>query len=390
MTAKLKQKFTSLFIKQPLYIRVIIVLTVSIFLPLYITIPVILAAFAFFLHSKACRKAIMNTPHVILLAFTSFLLLATPLVFKNYCGFACGLLFIIYIIFEISISSVMTEKLLRLLCGICCAMSVICFAAAVVEKAFNLQTRAEAFTYNANFYGYIVELVILICFYQFIRTKKPMYLLIAAANVCAIFLADCRSAWSGLLAGLIVLFAVLKMRKSLISLLSISVTVITVIFINPCLFPRHNDIGATTLNRFHIWNQAFTDFLHHPVFGRGLLALYQVSHNIVTPHAHNILLDFLECTGIVGTAVLIFFFVVIIRQLSSSFKLGDTQTKRCVALCWSIIAATIAHGVTDMPVMGIHTGLFFIIMLAMRPKLVTAAGVEINEAEGFSNSDETK
>lgn len=390
MTEKLRQKFSLLFVKQPLYIKIIIILTISIFLPLFITIPVIIASFVFFLCNKASRKAILDTPYVTLLALMSVLLLATPLVFKNYYGFACGILLIIFFVFEISINYVMTEKLFRLLCDICCAMSVICFAVAVIEKAFNLQIRVEAFTYNANFYGYIVELVILNCFYGFIRTKKPIYLLIAAVNVSAVFLADCRSAWSGLLAGLIVLFAILKMRKSLITLLSISVTVVTVVYLNPSLFPRHNDIGSTTLNRFHIWNQAFNDFIHHPVFGRGLLAMYQVSHNIVTPHAHNLLLDLLECTGIVGTAVIIFFFVIIIRQLSASFRLGDRNTKRCVAICWSIIAATLAHGITDMPVMGVHTGLFFFLILAMRPKLVTTAGAEIDETEGFSNSGEIK
>ncbi len=110
------------------------------------------------------------------------------------------------------------------------------------------------------------------------------------------------------------------------------------------------------------------------------MAFYQVSGNIVTPHAHNILLDTLECDGIIGTAIIIFFFVIIIRQLIASYKSNIPEFKASAVLCCSIITATLVHGITDMPIMGINTGLFFFLLLAFRPK----------SACGFDSGDQKK
>lgn len=369
MTAKFLKGLYADVARQPLQILFILALTISVFLPLYITVPVAIAAFVYFVRDKKKRKAVASAPFFALLAVLSALLLVVPLVYRNYYGFGCGILFIIYMGIDLFSSTVMTEGLFNRICSICCAMSVVCAAAAVVEKVFGFQTRSMAFTYNANFYGYLIELVVVICFYKLVQTKNPWYLAIVAVNVGALFLSDCRSAWSGIFAGLLVLFIMLGRKKSLAGLLILTAVVALAIFIEPSLFPRHSDISPTISNRVSIWTGALRDFAAHPIFGRGLLAYYQVTGNPVTPHAHNILLDLLECTGVVGTGIVIFFFVRIIRQFVDAYRRGGESTRACVALCAGIIAATLAHGVTDMPVMGVQTGLFFFLMLSLRPRL---------------------
>jgi Lipid A core - O-antigen ligase and related enzymes len=368
MSSKLKENFRSSFWEQPLQIKILFILAFSIFLPFFITVPLVMASVVYFFCRKKLRAAILSAPNIRLYGILGLLLLATPLFYKNYDGFGCGILLILYFIVALTAESVMSVRLRERLCDLLCAGSLLAFAAAVIEKLFTPGARVTALSYNANFYGYLAEIVILICFYRLAGTKKPAYLLIVAANVCGIFLADCRSAWSGLLVGFIVLFAVLKMRKSLIGVIALAAVIIGAMLVDHSFFPRHGDIGATTLDRFRIWSTAFHDFLQHPIFGRGLLAMYQVTGNFFTPHAHNIPLDLLECTGVAGTGIIVFFFIVIIRQLAASYKSGGGPERAGVALCWSVIAATLAHGVTDMPIMGVHTGLLFLLILAMRPK----------------------
>jgi O-antigen ligase len=115
---------------------------------------------------------------------------------------------------------------------------------------------------------------------------------------------------------------------------------------------------------------AFTDFLKHPFFGRGLLAHYQLTGNKITPHAHNIYLDMLESTGIFGTSAIIFIFSFFARQLLQAYRQGDESVKARVALCGSAIAATMVHGITDAPIVGFQTGMMFALLLSMCPKPV--------------------
>ena len=368
MRLKLKETFDAAFGEQPLQIKLIMVLAFSVFLPFFITVPVAIASVVCFFCIKKCRADIFHTPHLWLFCLLGFLLLTTPLIYRNFYGFGCGVLFSLYLVVVLVSGNVMTAALRDRLCDLFCTGSVVSFAAAVLEKLFLPGARVTALSYNANFYGYLCEILIIICLYRFVRTGKKAYLAVAAANILGIFLCDCRSAWSGLLVGLIVLFAVMKMRKSLIGVISLGAAIIGTMLINHSFFPRHGDIASTTQDRFRIWSTAFHDFLLHPIFGRGFLAMYQVTGNIVTPHAHNILLDLLECTGIVGTGIIIFFFIIIIRNLAAAYRTNADQNRAGVALCWSVIAATLAHGVTDIPIMGVQTGLLFLLIFSMRPK----------------------
>lgn len=367
MLVKQCRTLISDFNGQPNYIKFIFILTVSIFLPIYITIPATIAACIFFLRYDSKFKVILNAPYIKLFALLGILLLAVPLFYKNYYGFACGILFDIFLIVQFYINKIMNQKLFDSICTVCCSMSLFCAAVAFIEKIFNIQTRVTALTYNSNFYAYLIELTVLICFYEFVKTKKPLYLLMIAANIAALILSDCRSAWTAIFAGLLVFSIILKKKGTIISLFSIAAGIAVAILLDHSLFPRYGIMGASTANRVYIWKNAFNDFLNHPIFGRGLLAFYQVSGNVITPHAHSIFIDLLECTGIVGTAIIIFAFILIIKKLVYSFKHGNEQMKFRVALFSGIVAATLIHGITDTPIMGIQTGLYFFIVLSFRP-----------------------
>ena len=367
MIEELKKGFDSYFIQQPLYVKLILILTISIFLPFYITIPVIFTVGIFFISDKDRLTAILNVPYVTLYVFLSLLLLVVPLIYKNYCGFACGILLIIFFILESYLSNVMTDKLFDWICNLCCVMSFFCAMIAIAERVLNLQDRVTALTNNANYYGYMIELMVLICFYKFIATKKPVFFIIIAADIAALIFTQCRSAWTALLVGLFILSWILKKKKTIMILVIITVALAVAIYFDPSLVPRDSILDLSLTNRIYIWSQAFKDFLRNPLFGRGLLAYYQISGS--TAHAHNVLIDSLESTGIVGTAVFCVLVGSVIKELVNSWKSGNEQIRARVALCGGVIGATLIHGITDTPIMGFQTGLFFFLILSLRPKI---------------------
>jgi len=374
MFENVKTWFDINYKQQPIQVRWIMILTVSIFLPVYITVPVAVAIFVMMMRSDLMPRVINKTQHVRLLAVLGFLLLATPLIYHNYYGFACALLLCVYLVIQIYINYLMTGKLFDMLCSLICAISLICVFIAFAEKLLVIQDRVMALTYNPNFYAYMIEIIVLVCFYKFISTEKPIYILIFVANIAALLFTGCRSAWPAIIIGLLVFSMVMKKKNLMFILLLLGAAFVVAIKFEPTLLPRFDILDPYIANRLDIWEKALADFAQHPIFGRGLLGFYQLSHNNpYTPHAHNILFDLLQCTGLVGTGIFAFFLGTGIKQMAGAYRMGNEQIKARVALCSAVLAATLTHGITDMPIMGVHTGLLFIFIISLRPILAYEA-----------------
>jgi hypothetical protein len=95
MLDKVKKGYELHFKQQPLYIKYILLLTVSVFLPLYVTVPVILAAGGYFILNSGISVRQTKSPYFMLYALLGIIALAVPLVYKNYPGFGCGILMIL-------------------------------------------------------------------------------------------------------------------------------------------------------------------------------------------------------------------------------------------------------------------------------------------------------
>ena len=366
-----KDRFDIYFIKQPLPIRLLLILTVSIFFPLYITIPIVVTVCIFIIRDDEMRKSILVAPDLMLYAFMGLLLLVVPLIYNNYVGFFCGILVIMFFVLEFYIRRVMTKDLFNTICTLCCGMSLFCAAIAAAEKLFGIQIRVDALTGNANYYAYLIELMVIICFYKFVTTKKLAYIFIFAVNIAALILTGCRSAWLALLIGLLIFSLIQKNKTAFIVLTAISLTLAAAIYFNPDILPRYDDLDFSLIDRLTIWRKALADFFAHPFFGRGLFAYSQISGSEIQPHAHNIFIECLESTGIVGTSIAVLYIGSVLRDLAVSWKSGNEKIKARVALCAGLIAATFTHGITDAPIMGAQTGLFFILALSLRPRVTS-------------------
>jgi O-antigen ligase len=176
-----------------------------------------------------------------------------------------------------------------------------------------------------------------------------------------------------MLIGLFVFSRILKYKKMTRLLYVLAAVIAVALYFDPHIVPRYDILGDSMTDRFHIWSASFRDFLNNPVFGRGLLAFFQVSGNRITPHAHNLYIDLLESFGITGTAVFLIFFFTVVKQLVIAFKYGGEKEKLHAALSSAVLVVTLVHGLVDTPIMGFQTGLFLTLLLALRPKVVFSA-----------------
>ena len=92
----------------------------------------------------------------------------------------------------------------------------------------------------------------------------------------------------------------------------------------------NNDESAyRAVNRFPIWSDALSKFKQNPILGAG----YGVTYYHKNPkknhvHPHNILLQFLAETGIVGFSIFILFIMLVIKKAIRNYKLlGDNEDK---------------------------------------------------------------
>ncbi|MDR3644924.1 MAG: O-antigen ligase family protein [Clostridia bacterium] len=387
MIAQLYKKH---FSSQPAGVRLVLLVTISIFLPLYATAAAIIASSVYILRRHQRRAALNASPYLHIAHVLWLLLLVVPLIYRNYIGFLCGAATILIFIIALYIKPFASVSLLNRVCDLCCVMSLFEAVTAVVERflapllgpqsvlpldlllgreAVLAQfSRVSGVSYNPNFYAFIMEFIVVIAFYRLLTGRHPVfYIAVAAVNTAVIFLTDCRSAWAALFVGLLVLFALFKKKGGLIGLAAAVVAFGAAISLFPALLPRVTDVGRTTAIRMAIWKGAFADFLRHPVFGRGLLAYYQVTGVFITPHAHNIPLDLLECTGIVGFLLIIVYLVLALTEIVRASRSGGDPARAACALCFGCLTVTMVHGITDMPLMGLQTGMLFFLVMALRP-----------------------
>jgi len=369
---------------QHISIRLTILLAASIFLPLYLTIPAIIYVSISFLRLKDEFALNIRSPYKAMLMLLEAILLIVPLLHRNYWGFCCGIALILILILEINISRIMTGRLFDRICDLIYGFGIVNAAVAIFQKAAGLQERVTAFTNNANYYAYMIEFIVILCFYRYVKTKKPMALIALAANLAALAFTGSRSAWIGLLIGLAAFCRILQLKKYHRVLVVLILVLGAAVYFYPSLLPRYSILDDSLTDRFRIWSGALKDFIRNPLFGRGLLAYYQITGSKITPHAHCLYLDLLESTGLIGTALVFCIFLTIVKQLVLAYRFGNRKARERVALCGAMIAATLVHGFTDTPIIGFQTGMLFALVLSIRPKCSSEALYEHKNKRGYA------
>lgn len=356
--------------------NILYILVVSVFLP-YVFTGIILVSMAIYLciSPKTNRRIFVHKGSRWLILF--FLeILIVPVVYKNWIGLAAGFGLICILILGLFARSAMTIRIYERMLNIACLASVPVGVVAIIERIC-LQVlhddldsyRCISVFFNANYFATVVATVIIICAYKVgsHQGHRLLYFSIAAFNMISAYLSGSLFVWVEIFIGVALVFFLMRKHEMLSGLLLGGGLFCFMLYFAPgLLLPRLTESPLTTERRLDIWSTAVKAFFKTPLFGEGAMTYYHVYQNYEgsypTTHAHNLYLDPLLSFGLVGTALLMIYVVSYMRTLIHCLK-SRSDEKITVLIC-AVIAAALIHGVTDLTLFWIQTGLFFVLVLS--------------------------
>ena len=414
MTAKIKYKFTRALQRWSDFStdeRIITLCVIALFLPYFlVAIPGLFAVFRALLCSNVRRRmTAVSSSGYIYAALPIFVLPAV--VFRNWFGLFGGVVLWLMLIFMLYLFSVMRRRFYNNIIDLMLILSMTSMFIAIVSKfVYNYfgvalyhfvfgkhgtmlyssfdgsghffgflfdSVRTASVFWNPNYYGYMLELFVILALYRFEKRHSPWYLMILFANIGSILLCDCRTAWVAL--GTALLFYAVHYKhnvKWVVVTMLITVSVVIIILLVPMFSGRlaSNLINYDVDKRSKIWSDAIHWIKHQPVFGYGMDAYHKICYDTHEPrirwHAHNIILNVLLDFGVAGLAYFSAMIGRIIKVLNKpQFCVVFSQIRSLIMVAG---LATLIHGVTDVPVLGVQSALGLIF-------IVSGCSVERNE-----------
>lgn len=356
------------------YTNIIILTVASIFLP-YIFAGIFLAGFGIYLViNPKTRKMILSqrNSRYIILFFTFYLLEA--LLFRNWFGVGAGIGLILAIMIGYFQRSFMTAELYERILTLVCILSIISSSCAITQK-FVISALDDYYSYNRisamflhpNYFGTITATVIIICAYKILTNEalKWMYWFIGIMNVISIYLSESMFAWVEVFVGVTVLLLIMKKLRLLVLWACAGAFAgFLILVLNVELIPRLSDAGETLGMRVQIWDFAVKKILESPLLGHGAMSCAFLSYKegSLIPHTHNLLLDNLMNYGIVGSVLIVLYFIrYYIKVMKRCFK---EKKPMVMSLILAVSAAALVHGLTDVTLFWIQTLPLFIFILS--------------------------
>ncbi|MDD7281947.1 O-antigen ligase family protein [Floccifex sp.] len=233
---------------------------------------------------------------------------------------------------------------------------------------FNSPKRRISSTFlNANYYAMMLEFLITCCMFRFVQVKKwkekAIYVVIGLFDFFMLYLTGCRAALLPFVVMVpVFLFFSKEYKWSILSIICI-VLAIGIIIYDPSLIPRVDDL-KTVGSRFKIWSCAWMAIKDHPIFGLGPFGYsvaYKIYNGHVAPHAHNIYIDSVLSYGIVGVILIGLAIKQIGKDCLRLYKWKENE--EYFALCVATIIIVLIHGIMDVTLMNLCTGVFILLMM---------------------------
>lgn len=384
MTAKIKYKFGKMkarWWELSADEKIITVCAISLFLPYQlIAVPGLFAVLRALLNRRVRQR--MTNVSASEYVYVSLPIFTFPaLVFHNWFGLMGGVVLWLMLVFMLYLFTVMTVRFYNNIIDLMLLLSVgaMLFGAAdkFVFHCFIFEGRTASVFFNANYYGFMLELFVIMALYRFERWHSAWYLIILFANLGSIMLCDCRTAWAALAVALF-FYAVHYKHDVKWVVITMLVTVSVVILL--LLVPVFSDRMASEIidydvdKRSQIWGTAIEWIRRQPIFGYGMNSFREICIRThakrIRWHAHNIILNVMLDYGVVGLA----YFSCMIGKIVSVLNKPQFCVSYGMIRTLIMIAglATLIHGVTDVPVLGVQTALGLIFV-------VSGCSVERNE-----------
>lgn len=313
-------------------------------------------------------------PHAIWFYSFAVLAVAVGTIYSHFQGIVVFELLILLFLLGFYSQSIMTEKLRCDMFKVISVGSIVVAAAAFVQKIICLTFRSTSFFYNANYYAYVCEILIVILIYALYKYgSNPLFLAAVVSNFCGILASGCRTAWLAVFFGILVVMICLKKYHHILVLLGVGIIIgLGIYFIPQLIFPRYINFYSDESLRMLIWKTTIGYIKQHPLFGQGMFTYFLISTGRAhDTHAHNLFLDLILNFGIVGTAIITTFFVLVVQDLIKGLRKNAP-----FAMALGIIAASFVHGFTDVPFIGLQSGAMFILMFSL-------AGLYSNKSENI-------
>lgn len=361
--------------------RMIALCAVALFLPYQmVAVPGLLTVFRALFDPEVRHK--MNDVSFSEYVYGSVLIFTLPAIaFRNWFGLMGGVVLWLMLVFMLYLFTVMTVRFYNNLIDLMLILSMGAMAFGVLDKFvlhwFIFEGRTSSVFFNANYYGYMLELFVIMALYRFENRHSVGYLIILFANLGSILLCDCRTAWVALAVAL-TFYAVHYKRdvKWVMVIMLVTILSVMVVLGVPMFSGRmESEVLDKDVNkRYQIWLTSYEWIGKQPLFGYGMNSFREICIRTqakrIRWHSHNLILNVLLDFGVVGLA----YFSCMAGKIVSVIN----KPQYCVSygmirkLIMVATLATLIHGVTDVPVLGVQTALALIF-------IISGCSVERNE-----------
>ena len=369
---KIKNYFGALkreFLEYSFEEKLLFLNSISIFLPFFLSAVPLLITVIISLVRKDTRNrvfAVSNWKAFMLFGIIAFI---SPILNGNLIGIGGGLFILVLIVFSFLARAFMNEKLWERITENICLLSVLSFVIGLIDYIVRYTPDSEHRTastfFNANYYAFIVEIIVVLCVYKI--TKNPdrwyKYLAIALINCSAILICKTRTALVAIFIGVIAYFFFSKKWKIVGAVSAFILVLAAATIIAPEVFlPRYETFFWSLNDRFEIWKTAVNGLGYRPLFGQGLWAywrLYDMFGGRFAVNAHCIWLDTFLSVGIVGTVFVFYYFI---RATVSGVKKLNNPEK---AVLLALILTVLSHCTIDLAITGVETSIMAMLIYSI-------------------------
>lgn len=350
----------------------VLVLTVSIFAPFYVSMVCVIGIALMTMLNCKKRVRAFEAPYTkFLFVFltSAFFVAAT---YGNDIGMVYSILMYAIAGCALYVRSVMTRSLFNDAMDLACVGSIWCLFIALYQKASAFTAapgyRPVSVFDNANYYGMIIEFVVLIALYRIFTNPDlaAFYFTVIGLNLIGLYLTASFSAFAALCCAVTLMLCLKGKRRHAFCFVIAVLVLVELASAFPLILPRGSDaIDHTLAQRLSIWSTSLKGIEQHPFFGQGVGSYQMVYERFAgykTYHCHNLFLDVLLNFGVVGFGALGVYAAVQAKLLYLRFRNNICFDMNVLLTCAAF--AVCVHGMTDVTILWIQTAALFTMIYA--------------------------
>ena len=327
------------------------------------------------------RKAVLREKQLFLLGcMISAFSMLTSVIALNLIGMAISFGVLVVIAIGCAVKNTVNTDRIKKVQVICCAGSVASVFLAFYQKFIvygdNLESyRPTAFAFNANYYGMLIVMTMLICIHNVLDGKRGekaawydrgrlFYIFVFIVNAVALYFNESRSSLLALMVCTVIYLLITRRYILFSAALVLAGAIVTVGWFFPDVLSWTNSLTYSFTHRYEIWMEALRSFSQNPytvLLGRGPMTYYLVrdaEELVVADHAHNFLIDTLLNVGVIGTAMYLLLFV---REILKARRAGNSTGFVLGAV---FVLQILVQGIADVNIIWHQCALLFILTFA--------------------------